>query len=54
MIADFELLAGSQGFDAFKAEWEKLAKEDRAAIGTAERDRIGALGKKFDDEKAAA
>lgn len=48
MVADFEALAESDGFDAFKAEWEKLSKEDRAAIGTAERDRIGAIGQKRD------
>lgn len=31
------------GFDAFKEEWSKLPKEDRAAIGKNERDRIAAL-----------
>lgn len=54
MVADFELLASSQGFDAFKAEWEKVNKEDRLAIGIAERDRIGALGRKFDEANATA
>jgi hypothetical protein len=32
------------GFEAFKEEWSKLPKEDRAAIGKNERDRIAALG----------
>lgn len=54
MILDFEALASSQGFDAFKAEWEKTPKEDRAAIGSAERDRIGAIGKKRDQEASKA
>jgi len=43
MIADFELLAREQGFEAFKAAWERTAKEDRAAIGISERDRIGKI-----------
>lgn len=43
MIADFEVLARDQGFDAFKAAWERTPKEDRAAIGVSERNRIGAL-----------
>lgn len=48
MIVDFETLAREQGFEAFKAAWERLPKADRAAIGIAERDRIGAIGQKHD------
>ena len=44
MIADFEVVAREQGREAFVAAWSKLPKEDRAAIGTGERDRIAALG----------
>jgi hypothetical protein len=51
MIADFELLARDQGFEAFKTVWERTEKEDRAAIGTAERDRIGAIGNQHDQEQ---
>lgn len=43
MIADFETLAREEGRDAFVAAWQKLPKEDRAAIGLGERDRIAAL-----------
>lgn len=48
MVADFELLVAEQGLDAFVASWQKLPKEDRAAIGIAERDRIAALAKPAD------
>lgn len=48
MVVDFETLARDEGFDAFLAAWNRLAKEDKAAIGLAERDRIGALGKAHD------
>jgi hypothetical protein len=50
MMADFELLAREQGFDAFKAAWERTPKEDRTAIGAAERDRIAAIGKQHDQQ----
>lgn len=43
LIADFEVLAREQGFQAFHDAWVKLQKEDRLAIGITERDRIGAL-----------
>lgn len=43
IIAKLEKTATDYGFDAFKEEWSKLPKEDRAAIGKNERDRIAAL-----------
>jgi hypothetical protein len=43
MVADFEALARDQGVEAFVEAWKRLPKEDRAAIGIAERDRIAAL-----------
>lgn len=48
MIVDFEFVAREQGFEAFKGAWERLSKEDKAAIGKAERDRIGAIGQSHD------
>lgn len=51
MVADFETVAREQGFDAFKAAWERLPKDDRAAIGIGERDRIGAIGNATDEAK---
>lgn len=49
MVADFEALARAEGFEAFKASWARLPKEDREAIGTVERDRIGAIGRAHDE-----
>lgn len=43
IIKRLEGTAVNIGFDAFKTEWEKLARDDRAAIGKNERDRIGAM-----------
>lgn len=43
MVADFEALARDEGLDAFVAAWERLDKNDKAAIGRGERDRIAAL-----------
>jgi hypothetical protein len=43
IIAALETVAKELGFDPFKEEWSKLPKEDRAAIGLNERDRIAAL-----------
>jgi hypothetical protein len=54
MVADLELLAREQGFEAFKDAWSKLAKEDRAALGVPERDRIAEIGKKADAARAGA
>lgn len=51
MIADFEVLAREQGFDAFLASWERTPKEDKAAIGRGERDRIGAIAKAADEAR---
>lgn len=48
IVLRLETVACGSGFAAFKAEWEKLPKTDRAAIGTAERDRIGEIGREFD------
>jgi phage recombination protein Bet len=43
IIASLETVARELGFEPFKEEWSKLPKDDRAAIGLRERDRIGAL-----------
>jgi hypothetical protein len=43
IIAALETVAKELGFEPFKEEWSKLPKEDRAAIGLNERNRIGAL-----------
>lgn len=48
LIQDLEMLAYNEGFEAFKAKWASLPKEDRAAIGLGERDRIGAVGQETD------
>ena len=53
-VAELETLAAAAGFDAFKAAWELLPKSDRAAIGTAERDRIGDIGRALDAQTAGA
>lgn len=42
-IAKLEKISTELGFDPFKEEWSKLPKEDRAAIGLNERDRIALL-----------
>jgi RecT family len=43
IIKKLEAVAKQFGFDPFKEEWSKLPREDRAAIGLGERDRIGAI-----------
>jgi hypothetical protein len=43
IIAALETVAKELGFEPFKEEWSKLPREDRAAIGINERDRIAAL-----------
>ena len=48
IVAMLEREACDAGFEAFKTAWGALPKSDRAAIGTAERDRIGAIGQEFD------
>lgn len=48
MIENLERLARDEGFHSFKAIWEALEKEDKAAIGRGERDRIGAIGQARD------
>jgi hypothetical protein len=45
IIAQLEETAKEYGFDAFKEEWSKLPRDDRAAIGLNERNRIGELAK---------
>jgi hypothetical protein len=54
LIAKLEQVAKAQGFEPFKSAWAALPKEDRAAIGTTERDRIAAIGKALDEQCAAA
>lgn len=43
IIGALEKVAEELGFEPFKEEWTKLPKEDRAAIGLRERDRIALL-----------
>jgi hypothetical protein len=43
IVAALEKVAKELGFEPFKEEWSKLPKEDRAAIGLRERDRITAI-----------
>jgi hypothetical protein len=43
IIKQLEEVAKQFGFTPFKEEWSKLPREDRAAIGLGERDRIGNL-----------
>ncbi|WP_431290433.1 hypothetical protein [Burkholderia cepacia] len=43
LIRDLEGTAINIGFDEFKKKWEALSRDDRAAIGKNERDRIAAL-----------
>lgn len=43
IVSALETVAKDLGFDPFKEEWSKLPKEDRAAIGLRERDRIALL-----------
>jgi hypothetical protein len=43
IIAALETVAKELGFEPFKEEWSKLPKEDRAAIGLNERNRIASL-----------
>lgn len=50
LIQDLEVLAFESGFQAFKDAWAALPKEDRAAIGLSERDRIGAIGVETDEK----
>lgn len=52
LIAGFERAARERGFQAFKDAWELLSKEDKAAIGKTERDRIGAIGRQHDADTA--
>lgn len=49
LVKGFERTATEHGFQAFKDAWALLPKEDREAIGTAERDRIGAIGNAHDE-----
>lgn len=43
IIANLEKISTELGFEPFKEEWSKLPRDDRAAIGLGERDRIAAL-----------
>lgn len=43
IIAALETVAKELGFEPFKEEWSKLSKEDRAAIGLNERNRIAEI-----------
>jgi hypothetical protein len=50
IIEQLEVLAYESGFQTFKDAWAALPKADRAAIGLAERDRIGAIGMETDQK----
>lgn len=50
LIGELETLASESGFQTFKDAWAAMPKEDRAAIGIAERDRIGAIGHTVDEK----
>jgi hypothetical protein len=50
LIADFETLVKESGLETFIDAWKSTPKEDRAAIGLAERDRIAALAPAADDQ----
>jgi hypothetical protein len=48
LIADFETLVRESGRETFIDAWKATPKEDRAAIGINERDRIAAIGQTDD------
>lgn len=52
LIEELEHLAFKEGAAAFQARWKTLPKEDRAAIGLAERDRINGIGEETDAQVA--
>lgn len=54
IIKNLETVAKEWGFEPFKEEWSKLARDDRAAIGLSERDRISALAQSSTVESSAA
>ncbi|AVR10269.1 hypothetical protein [Burkholderia thailandensis] len=43
IVKKLEDVARNLGFEPFKEEWSKLSRDDRAAIGLNERNRIGAI-----------
>jgi len=49
MVADFEILAREHGSKAFKRAWNAMAETDQTAIGVPERDRLLAIGRKYDE-----
>jgi hypothetical protein len=53
LIAELEQTARAEGFEVFKTKWAALSKEDRAAIGLGERDRIGSIGQDSDEQRQA-
>lgn len=48
LVTQFEAIARDKGFEAVKAAWNALSKEDRVALGIAERDRISAMASERD------
>lgn len=52
MVDDLEVIAAEQGTKAFKTAWNKLAEDDRVAIGIPQRDDLLAVAKRTDEEKA--
>jgi hypothetical protein len=52
LIEELEHLAFKEGAAAFQARWKTLPKEDRAAIGLAERDRMNGIGEETDAQTA--
>ncbi|SFB74661.1 hypothetical protein SAMN05216344_102212 [Polaromonas sp. OV174] len=54
MTKGLEKVAKDEGFEAFKKAWMLLEAGDRTVIGVAERDRIGNIGIKSDEDYTAA
>jgi hypothetical protein len=50
-IADLELVAIEQGQKAFRSAWAGTSSEVQKAIGIEQRNRMDALGKKYDESK---
>jgi hypothetical protein len=53
IIARLEKISVELGFEPFKEEWSKLPRDDRAAIGLGERDRIALLAGTAPDPQPA-
>lgn len=52
IVTNLERIARADGFDVFKAEWDRLPKDDKAAIGRGERDRIALIAQEAQADAA--